>query len=142
MRGVKRLIAGVVAASLLAFAAPAGAGQGEPQAQSSAEELVRYLTKGKLRVKKSIRYRMICSEDCQVTVRSAIKIKGPDPAPVVSTGAFAAGETFEVLLKPNKPLRRSMSRNLGSTEIKSTVAAVSTIDGETDTDRRTYRFKR
>jgi hypothetical protein len=142
MRGTKKLIAGLAAASLLAFAAPAGAGQGEPQAEASAEELVRYLTKGKLRVKKVIRYRMVCSEDCQVTVRSAIKVKGPDPAPLVNTGNFAAGQVFEVELRPNKPLRNAMKEKLGATKINSSVTAVSTLDGESDTDKRTFKFKK
>jgi hypothetical protein len=142
MRGTKKLIVGLTAASLLAAAAPAGAGAGEPGAQSSAEPLVRYLTKGKLKVRKVIRYRMVCSEDCQVTVRSVIKVKGPDPSPLVSTASFPAGTVFEATVEPNKPLRNAMKANLGKTKLKSTVNAVSTLDGETDTDRRTYKFKK
>jgi hypothetical protein len=142
MRGTRKLIAGFGAAALmLAFAAPAGAGQ-DPQAQASAEELVRYLTKGKLKVKKVIRYRMVCSEDCQVTVRSAVKVKGPDPAPLVSTASFGAGQVFEATVEPNKPLRNAMKAKLGATRLKTSVAAVSTLDGETDTDKRTFKFKK
>ena len=139
MRG-KKLIAGLTAAAVLAFAAPAGAS--EPQAGTSAEDLVRYLTKGKLRPKKRIIYRFVCAVDCQVTVTSKLQVKGPDPPALINTGAFAAGEVIAASVEPNKPLRNAMKADIGAVRLKTTVRATDIGTGESDTDKRTYRFKK
>jgi hypothetical protein len=88
-------------AMLLVPALPAGA---DPKAQASAEDLVTYLTKGKLKPAKRIPYRFVCSEDCFVTATSTLVLKGPNLGPVASSGQFPAGQVIEVFLKPNKDL--------------------------------------
>jgi hypothetical protein len=126
-------------AILLVPALPAGA---DPKAQASGEELVSYLTKGKLKPAKRIPYRFVCSEDCFVTATSTLVLKGPNLGPVSSSGQFAAGQVIEAFLKPNKPARTAITDNIGASKLRTSVTASSTLTGETDTDNRTFKFKR
>lgn len=137
-RGTAAIVA-AGAATLLLGAAPAGADS--PRAKASAEDLVSYLTKGKLKPGKRISYRVVCSADCNLTATSTLVLKGPDLGPVTSSGAFPAGTVAEAFLKPNKPARDAIKDNIGSTKLRTTVTATSTVDGSTDTDTRTFKFK-
>ena len=122
----------LAAAAVLAMAAPASAG----------EDLVSYLTKGKLKVKREVKYRFVCSADCQVTVTSKLAIKGPDIAPLTNTGQFAAGSPVVALVEMNKPLRSSIKDHIGASKLRTEVSATNIATGETDTDRRAFRFKK
>ena len=130
----------VLAATVLATAAPAGAGS--PSASAAAEDLVSYLTKGKLKPSKRIAYRVVCNADCQITATSTLVLPGPNLGPVSVTGAFAAGQIAEAFLKPNKPARAAIKANIGSSKLRTKVTATNTATGETDTDSRTFKFKR
>ena len=121
-----------MAAAVLAMAAPASAG----------EDLVSYLTKGKLKVAKKVRYRFVCSADCQVTATSSVLLKGPDVPPVVNTGAFSAGESVAAELTMNKALRNSIKDHIGASKLRTEVKATNTATGETDKDTRTFKFKK
>ena len=138
-RGTKA-IAAVAAAGCLVVAAPAAADA--PKAHASAETLVSYLTKGKLKPGKRIAYRVVCSADCQLTVTSELVLKDPNLGPVSSTGAFAAGQVAEAFLKLNGPAQDSIKDHIGSSKLRTSVTATSTVDGSTDTDNRTFKFKR
>lgn len=121
-----------MAAASLALAAPASAG----------EDLVSYLTKGKLKPSKRIAYQVVCSANCQLTVTSTLRVKGPDPAPVSGTDVFDAGEIAEGFVRPNKPLRKTIRDSIGATRLHTEVSATNLATGETDTDKRTYKFKK
>ncbi|MDP9190063.1 MAG: hypothetical protein M3O25_12540, partial [Actinomycetota bacterium] len=73
-----------VAAALLAPAGPAGA---DPQATAAGEEVVRYLTKGKLKVAKTIKYSFVCGVTCNVKVDVTLVLPGPNFTPPAVTGA-------------------------------------------------------
>ena len=137
-RGTTAIAAGTAAAALL-WAAPAGAGS--PQAKASGEDLLSYLTKGKLKPGKRIAYRVVCSADCQLTATSTLVLKGPDLGPASDSGAFPAGQIAEAFLKLNGPARSAIKDNIGASKLRTTVTAISTIDGTTDTDSRTFKFK-
>lgn len=138
-RGTAAVVAGS-AAALLLWAAPAGAGS--PTAKASAEDLVSYLTKGKLKPGKRIAYRFVCSADCTLTASSTLVLKGPNLGPVSASQSFQAGQIAEAFLKPNKAARNAIKDNIGASKLRTSVTATSLIDGTTDTDNRTFKFKR
>lgn len=137
--GTKAIVA-VTAAACLFAAAPAGAGS--PKAKASGEELISFLTKGKLKPGKRIAYRVVCSADCQLTATSTLILKGPNLGPVSSTGSFAAGQVAEAFLKLNGPAQDAIKDHIGASKLKASVTATSTVDGSTDTDNRVFKFKR
>jgi hypothetical protein len=148
-RGTVGIVAAVAAASL-ALAAPVTAGAPTagitpagtvPVAGKSAETLVAYLTVGKLKPGRRIAYRVVCNADCQLTATSTLVLKGPNLGPISSTGSFPAGVVAEAFLKPNKPARAAIKRNIGASKLRTSVTATAVATGETDTDKRTFRFK-
>lgn len=131
----------IVLSACAALLVPAVPAVGSPQAQSSAEDLVRYLTKGKLKPGKRIPYRFVCSEDCVVTASSTLKVQGGRLGPISSSDQFAAGEIIEAFLKPNKAARNAIKADIGAARLITSVTASSVLTGETDTDKRTFKFK-
>ena len=128
----KATVVAAVSAALLAMAAPASAG----------EDLLTYLTKGKLKPSKRIAFQVVCNADCQLTATSTLVLKGPNLPPVSVTDVFPAGLIAEAFLKPNKPARQAIKDDIGAAKLKTSVTATNTATGETDTDRRTYKFKK
>jgi hypothetical protein len=105
------------------------------------EGLVSYLTAGKLKPGKRITYRFVCSTACQVTASSTLVLKGPDVGAFVDTGIFAAGEVGAAFLKPNGPARAAIKNHIRASKLRTYLFAVDAT-GATDTDTRTFRFKR
>jgi hypothetical protein len=124
------LVAAVLA--LLAMAAPASAG----------EELLTYLTKGKIKIGKRMDFQVVCSADCQVTSTTTVVLPGRDLGPIQASDVFAAGEVAESFLKPNKPARQAMAESVGKSKLRTSVLATNIATGETDTDKRTFKLKR
>jgi hypothetical protein len=138
MRPLLASIAAVV--TLLVAAAPAGAGS--ETARASGEELVTYLTGGKLKPRKQLRYQFVCAVGCSVTVSSKLKLKGPDLGPVVSSGALLAGQAGEAVIELNKGARSAIKAAVKKAKLVTQVTATNVGTGEVDVDSRTYRFKR
>ena len=139
-RGIAAL-ATVGAGSILAAATPAGAGPPDATRAAEDEGLVSYVTAGKLRPKKRIAYGFVCSQQCQATAGSTLVLKGPNLGPAVDTGMFAAGEIAEAFLKPNKAARGAIKSHIGAARLRTSIMAI-TAAGVTDTDTRTFRFRR
>ena len=113
------------------------------QTSVDSEGQLSYVTTGKLKLKKRITYKFVCSTECQVTATSTLVLRGPDVGPIVDTGVFPAGQIIEVFLKPNKSARRKIRRNLGASKLRTSVTAINPGPyGENDTDTRVFRFKR
>jgi hypothetical protein len=140
-RGTAAAVAAVSALALLATATPASLGSPAATPSADTESLVAYLPAGKLKVAKRISYRFECSAACQVTATSTLVLKGPNLGPAVDTGMFAAGETGVVFLKPNRTARQAITSHLGASKLSASISATDAA-GATDTDRRTFRFKR
>jgi hypothetical protein len=138
-RGTAAIVASTTAALLLA--APAGAGSPKAHA-SDTETLISYLTKGKLKPGKRISYKFVCSADCNLSATSTLVLKGPDLPPVTSSGSFPAGQVVAAFLKPNKPARSAIKAKIGAAKLRTKIRATNISTGETDTDRRTFKFKR
>jgi hypothetical protein len=105
------------------------------------EGLVSYLTAGKLKPGKRIAYRFVCSTACQVTATSTLVLKGPNLGPVVDTGMFGAGEVGAAFLRPNGAARDAIKDHIGASKLRTWLVAIDAT-GATDTDTRTFRFKR
>jgi len=113
------------------------------QTSVGSEGLLSYVTTGKLKLKKRITYRFVCSTECQVTATSTLVLRGPDVGPIVDTGVFPAGQIIEVFLRPNKSARRSIRRNIGASKLRTSITAINPGPyGENDTDTRVFRFRR
>jgi hypothetical protein len=110
--------------------------------QPAAEDLLSYLTIGKLKLGKRIAYRLRCSAECDVTATSILVLRGPDVGPVVDTGSFPGGEIIEAFLRPNKSARRAIRRSVGASKLRTSVTATNPTTGLTDTDTRVFRFRR
>jgi hypothetical protein len=137
--GLAALVTAGVAVILLTAAPP----RAVAQTSVNSESLLSYVTTGKLKLKKRVTYRFVCSTECQVTATSTLVLRGPDVGPIVDTGVFPAGQVIEVFLKPNKSARRAIRRNIGASKLRTSVTAINPGPyGENDTDTRVFRFRR
>lgn len=129
------------AAAVLVTAAPAGASSPVATVSADTEGLVSYVTVGKLKPGKRIVYRFVCSTQCQVTASSTLVLNGPNLGPVVDSGMFSAGEIAEAFLKPNGAARATIKSDIGASKLRTSITATNAA-GATDTDTRTFKFKR
>jgi hypothetical protein len=114
-----------------------------PAASASAQTtVVSYVTTGKLKIAKRIQYNIVCSVDCQVTVSSTLKLKGPDLLPQVVPGQLAAGAISSPFIRLNGPALHALKSNVGRARLVTTITATDMATGASQTIRRTFRFKR
>lgn len=137
-RSAKTATAGIAAAALLF--GPAASATAEPQAEASAEPLLSFVGPKKLKVAKSFSYIFVCPVNCNFSARDSLKGKGAKVTGALS-GTLAAGVPGGVRLKPNGPLLKALKDNTGTFKLAVTVTATDPATGETDTDKRTYKFK-
>jgi len=142
-RTTPAIAAAALIVALLVPASQAGAG---PAANASGEELISYLTGGKLKVKKKIKYLILCGapagQSCQVEVSNKLKLKGPDVGPISSSAPFPGGQAIEVFIRLNKGARRAARAKIGAAKVVSEITATNLTTGEADTDRETFRLKK
>jgi len=140
---IRRGIAALVTAGLAVILVTAAPPRAVAQTSVDSEGLLSYVTTGKLKLKKRITYKFMCSTECQVTATTTLVLRGPDVGPIVDTGVFPAGQIIEVFLKPNKSARRAIRRNIGASKLRTSVTAINPGPyGENDTDTRVFRFRR
>jgi hypothetical protein len=142
VRAVKRRafsgLAAVTAA--VALAASPALSVAAPPASASAETLVNFVGPKKLKVGKRMTYSFACAVNCDVVVSDLLEGPGGKLRGSLS-GSIAAGVPAGVILKPNGPLLNDLKADTGKFKLKVEVTATDPTTGETDTDRRTYRFK-
>ena len=127
--------------AVLAAAPLSGLTSTGAKAATEYDNLVAYLSFGKLKVGKRISYQFVCASDCQVTARSTLVLPGPNLGPVVDTGIFAAGQTGRETLTLNKAARSMIKSHLGASKLRTSLTT-STSTGQTDSDTRVFKFKR
>jgi hypothetical protein len=132
-------VATAAACAVLAGTAPASPSS-HATAAADTEELVSYVTVGKLKPGKRIAYEFTCSTECQVTASSTLVLKGPNLGPAIDTGMFSPGQIAEAFLKPNKTARAAIKAHIGASKLRTSISATNAA-GATDTDTRVYRFK-
>ena len=120
---------------------PASAGAG-PTAKSAGEELLVYVTTGKLKAQKRIAYQIGCGANCSVLSTTTLKLKGPDLPPVFLSGQIPAPGVAEVFIELNRSARRALKDNIGAAKLVTEVAATNLTTGEVDADAVTFKFKR
>jgi hypothetical protein len=140
-RAVKRtaLTALAAAAAIAALVMPGAAGA-DPKAQASAETLVNFVGPKKLKVGKKFTYRFVCVVNCNISVSDVLKGPGGKLTGSIS-GSLAAGAPGGVRIKPNGPLLKAMKAETGKFKLAVTIRASDPTTGETDIDKRTYKFK-
>jgi hypothetical protein len=131
------------AGALLIPATPAGAGG--PKAQASGEELVSFITTGKIKVKNPFSYQFVCGApapaNCAITIRAEIVLKGPN-LDIANSGVLAAGQIGIHEISTSKSVRSAIKANIKSSKLRTTVEATNTTTGEVDSDEATFKFKR
>jgi hypothetical protein len=141
-RRLTALAAAASAVAILVPAAPAGAG---PTANKSGEELVSYLTTGKLKVKNPFSYQFLCGApagaSCVSEVRAEIVIPGPNLS-VSSGGVIPAGVIGVHEIDTNKVVRKVIRDNIKKAKLRTTVIGTNSLTGEVDTDQQTFKFKK
>jgi hypothetical protein len=137
------LVTLAAAGALLILATPAGAGG--PTAHSSGEELISFLTTGKIKAKSPLKYEFICGApapaNCAVNVRAEIVIKGPN-VNVTNSGVLVAGQIGIHEIEISGGLKRAIRDKIKSSKLRATVTANNTTTGEVDEDTATFKFKR
>lgn len=142
MRPVKRrALSGLAAATAaIALAGSPALGATAPPASASAETLVNFVGPKKLKVGKRITYSFVSAVNCNVVVSDLLEGPGGKLRGSLS-GSLAAGVKAGVVLKPNGPLLKDLKADTGKFTLKVEINATDPTTGETDTDRRTYRFR-
>ena len=139
-KGRAWILLGAVAALVLV---PASA-TAVPKAGKSAnnEDLIRYTGPKRIKIEKRMKYFLVCTADCDVTVSSTLVVPGPDVGPLVDQKPFEAGTRIQALvIVKSKAGRRFLRDNADSSRIKSKVSATDIATGDTDTDKRSFKFK-
>jgi hypothetical protein len=149
--GTKKLGGAIVAAMALSAAVPAAASAqaglapapGGPFATGAieVEALVSYTRAGKLKAQRRLAYTGVCSADCTVTATTVLVLPGPNIAPPPVSGSFPAGQGFEAFIKISKAAAAFLKKNKGKSKLVTKIQAVNTLTGDTDTDKRNYKFK-
>ena len=141
------VVAGTLAlAGLLPAAASGSAGLVATQnttATSSAEveTLASYVTKGKIKAQRRVRFLASCSVNCNVTVHMVLEVPGPNLASAPLTGSFAAGQVFEGYIKLTKAGLAFLKENKSKSKFRTEYEATDPLTGNTDTDTRAFKFK-
>jgi hypothetical protein len=135
------------ASSALAGGAQMSSAGGGPVAQKSGV-LINFVTKGKLRVAKTIQPLAACTAACTASGVGAIKGFGGKGSFSASGGPFQPGVPFGLFFKPNKTLLRAMKLFPGRFHLTETLTATP-VDpatgaptGPAETISATFGFKR
>ena len=129
----------VATAALLGTSATATA---DPQAKAAGEEVISFVSNGKLKLGKTITYQFVCGVGCNVKADVSIALPGPNftAAPVTATNV-PAGQVLEDKLKPNGPLIKAIKADKGRAKLQATITGTNVATGEVDVDKRTFKFK-
>ena len=130
------------AATAVALLGPAASATADPQATAAGEEVISFVSKGKLKLGKTIRYQFVCGVACNVKADVSVALPGPNfnTAPVTATNV-PAGQVLEDKLKPNGPLLDAIKADKGRAKLQATITGTNVATGEIDVDKATFRFK-
>lgn len=140
------ILAGTLAlAGLLPATVNAGSGLAPTQQQLATtslevETLASYVTKGKIKAERRVRFLGVCSTDCAVTASMTLAWPGPNLV-TSDSGTFPAGQVFEGFIKLTKAGHGYLKENKGKSKLVTKIQAVDTLTGDTDTDKRNFKFK-
>lgn len=134
-------LAGLLPATVSAGAGLAPTGKQQADASVEVESLVAYVTKGKIKAQRRVRFLGSCSADCSVTVNMTLVVPGPNVVANPPSATFLAGEIFEGFIKLSKSGAAFLKKNKDKSKLRTKIRAVNTVTGDTDTDKRTFKFK-
>ena len=147
---MRRRLALLAALAVTAAAFPASAGADSrvvpfdtgDLATKSDENLVIYLTTGKIKAKNPISWAAGCPVACSYSASTELKLKGPDLGPVTSSGQLPAFNALESIFKLNKTARSSLKDNIGAAKLVTSFTGTDLVTGVVDTDEVTFKFKK
>jgi hypothetical protein len=117
----------------------ASAGSGPVAHKSGA--IVNFLPAGKIKVAKNFQPLVVCSVNCDVTVRGVLKGMG-GKATFADAGSFLANQPFGLRITVKGTLLKLMKANPGRFHFTETYTATDPTNGAMDTISRGFRFKR
>ncbi len=133
------VLALTAALAIGALAAPSASA--EPTAEKSAEDLVQFLTKGKIKIGNRISYQFQCNRNCNATVTLKLKVPRVRAPANTASGSFTAGIPVDDGFKINGPLKKAIRAGGNKSKLTSTIKATDPTTGEFDKDVRTFKFK-
>jgi hypothetical protein len=136
------MTATAAAAATAALLGPAATATADPQAKAAGEEVISFVTKGKLKLGKTISYQFVCGVACNVKADVSIALPGPNfnSTPVTATN-IPAGQVLEDKLKPNGPLLKAIKADKGRAKLQATITGTNVATGEVDVDKASFKFK-
>lgn len=130
------------AAATAALLGPAASATADPQATAAGEEVISFVSKGKLKLGKTIRYQFVCGVACNVKADVSIALPGPNfNSTPVTAANVPAGQVLEDKLKPNGPLLDAIKADKGRAKLQATLTGTNVATGEIDVDKATFKFK-
>jgi hypothetical protein len=135
-------LAGLLPASVSAGSGLAPTGQQQAGKSVELETVVRYITKGKIKPQRKVRFVAVCSVACNVTVDMTLVVPGPNLSDEPLSATFAAGEVWEGFIDlGSKSNVGFLKANKKKSKFRTSIQAVDPATGNTDTDQRVFRFK-
>lgn len=128
----------MVVAAVCALALLLSAGVSSAQAP-----LVSYLTSGKIKVSKTMRYQFVCSVNCSVVETTTLKLGSQRVPTVAGPATFAAGAPIEAqfIIKSNRGVS-AVRHDAKKAKLISSVTATDVTTGAQQTINRTFKLKK
>jgi hypothetical protein len=134
-------LAGFLPATVSAGGGLSSAGQQQATASLEVETLASYMTKGKLKVQRKLKFLGVCSAECNVAVSMTLVVPGPNVIANPPAMTFAAGQVFQGFIDLTKPGVAFLKENKSKSKLVTKIQAINTVTGDTDTDKRNFKFK-
>jgi hypothetical protein len=140
---MKKLVAGVLATSLLAVA-PALAADQRPASKTATASAGFVRIGGPLRlfVRRTLRVPVSCTVTCRVRTRTVLVLPGPNAGPLFDRTVLTPGDPKALVLTLNRPAIRVLKNNVGRSRLKVRAHAVDTATGAVANAFKVFRFKR
>jgi hypothetical protein len=140
---IRKSIAGIVIAALMALAPPALAAPEGPGGTATASAgFLRIGGPLRLPARRELRVPLRCTVTCRVTTRTVLVLPGPNLGPLVSSTVLRPGYPKNLVLTLNAPATRALKNNIARARLKVRAHAVATATGAVADAFKVFRFKR
>jgi hypothetical protein len=113
-----------------------------PTAAASGEELISYVTTGKLKVREDIVFQVVCSVDCQINSELELIVPGPNVDLGTQSAPFPAFAIVDVSVELNGKSRKAIREDIKKVKVRSTITGTNLLTGEVDVDSNTFKLKK
>jgi hypothetical protein len=135
-----KTLAAAVIGGLLLTAVPALAGEAD-RAAPVTDDFLTIAGPKRLEVRPTLRVPIRCSEGCDTTARTKLKIPRSTIPADVAKGHLAPGEPQYLIVKLNDTATENIEKRPNASRLRVTVRATSSSSGETARADKSFRFK-